>query len=186
MARGNRLGHEARLDDHLGVRDERRRLGVSLRTEAEHGRRPSEPFGEIGKRRDADPAAHEQRPFHVEAKSVSERPEHVEALAADDAGQRLRPRSDRVDEEAELGAGREREAHRPGQQAPGRGEHEELTRDAGLEASPLDAEEPVGADVLDPDDVKQFSSQLAPEATGHPRFVPGRWPRRQRTHLRGS
>jgi len=157
VALRHRLRHEAGFDDHLGIRDERRRLGVGLRTEAEHGRRAPEPFGEIGKRRDADPATHEQRPLNVEPKSVSEGPEHVEALAPNDAGERLRPRSDRVDEKAELGAGRKREAHRPRQEAPGRREHEELARDTGLEPSSPEAEEPVRTDVLDPDDVKQFS-----------------------------
>jgi hypothetical protein len=84
----------------------------------------------------------------------------------------------RVDEEAELGPRREAEAHRPRQKAARRREHEELTRNPGFEPAALEAEKPVRADLLDSDDVKQFSSQLAPEVRRRLRFARARSLRR--------
>ena len=138
----------AALDDDLGVRDEHRRLGVPLGAEAEHRRGRAEALREVGQRRDPDPAADEERPLDVQAKAVPERPEDVDRLSRLERRERPRPRPDRIDEEGELRGRGEAEAHRPRQQPAGRLEHEELTRDSGVERPALDLQQAVRADRL--------------------------------------
>jgi hypothetical protein len=58
------------------------------RPEAEHRRRPAEPFREIGKRRDADAPSDEEWALDVEAIPVPERPEHVDRLPTDESRDR--------------------------------------------------------------------------------------------------
>ena len=90
------------------------------RPEAEHRRRPAEPFGEIGKRRDADAPADEEWALDVEAIPVPERSEHVDPLPTDEFDEGARSVADRVDKKGELPASRETEAHRAGKEPPGR------------------------------------------------------------------
>ena len=141
------LGDEHRLDDDLGVRDERRRLGVHVAAEAEHRRRAAERLREVRQRRDADAAADEQRPRRRRGGSRC-RAGRRRAISSPrlERAERPRARADRVDQERELAGRREAEAHRPRQQAAGRLEHEELARHARVEPAALDAQQRVRAD----------------------------------------
>ena len=81
-ARLDPLGDEDGINHHLGAGQKRGRLGVLRVSETEDDRRrSSELLGEIRQRRDADPAADEQRPLDAEPITVPERPEHAGAAA---------------------------------------------------------------------------------------------------------
>ena len=97
-----RLGDERRVEHDLGVRDERRRLGMVCRPEAEQRGRPAECLGEIREGSDADAAADEERPPHREVEAVAERPGHPDRVRAGERGDRACPAPDRIDEEREL------------------------------------------------------------------------------------
>ena len=105
------------------------------RAETEQGRRLPEPLGQVRQRRDADPAADEQRALDVEVEAVAERAEDADLVAAREPGERGRPRADGLEQEGELSWRCEAERHRPRQQPARRLEHEELTREARLERS---------------------------------------------------
>ena len=139
MAGRHHLGHVRRLDHDLGVRHELARLGVPRAAEAEHRRRIPKPLGEVRQRGDPDPAADEQRPLDVEPEAVAEWAEDRDPVSGLERAERARAGPDRVDQEAELVAGREREAHRPRQQPARRSEHEELSRAAGLDLAAFDS-----------------------------------------------
>ena len=100
-------------------------------------------LGQEWKRRDADAAAHEQRPFDVEPVPVPERPEDRDGIAGFAGTEGLRTRPDGIDQKGELARRRETDAHRPRQQPAGRLEHEELARNPRLEPAARDAEERV-------------------------------------------
>src|SRR5215212_7770950 len=151
------LRHVARLEDDLSIGHERGRLGVPGAAEAEYGGRAPEPLREIGKRCDADPAADEQRPLHLEPEAVAERAENAEPVAGLERAERARSGADRVDQEGELAGRREADAHRPRQQPARRLEHEELSGHAGIEAGALDAQERVRADLLGAGDARPFA-----------------------------
>ena len=74
--------------DDLGVRHERGRLRVMRRPEAEQRRRPAEPLGEVGQRRDADPAADEERPGDGEVEAVAEGAGHPDRVTRPSAQSR--------------------------------------------------------------------------------------------------
>src|SRR6266545_1621942 len=148
------------------------------RPEAEHRRRPAEPFGEIGKRRDADAPSDEEWALDFEAIPVPERPEHVDRLPTDELHEGARSGADRVDEKGELPASREAEAHRPGKEPPGR---------AGFQTAPPEANEAVGPDPVDSRDGEGFPTQSsAPGGKGRPPAVPARSPRPLRTRRQAS
>ena len=86
-------GDQDRVDDHLGVRDERSSLRMPFRAEAQDRRRPVELRRQVRQRRDPDPAPDEQRPLDVEAEAVPERAEDVERVAGSEGAQRLRSRA---------------------------------------------------------------------------------------------
>src|SRR5438067_8747424 len=148
VARGNRRRDVGRLDHDLRVRNEARGLGVPLAPEAEDRGRAAERLGEIRQRRDADPAADEQRSLDVEAIAVAERAEDRELVAGLLGAERPRAGADGVDQESELARGRQAEAHRSRQRPTRRLEHEELTGNAGIEAASRHVEERVGPDLL--------------------------------------
>ena len=123
--------------DHLGVRHQRGRLRVPLRAEAEDRGRRAEPRGEVGQRRDPDAAADEKRPLDVEPEAVPERPEDVDRVAGLQRSESASvPGPTGSTRNASSPAGREAEAHRPGQQPAGRLEHEELSGDPRVEPVP--------------------------------------------------
>ena len=68
---------------------------MGLAAEAEDGRRGAEHLGEVGKRRDADAAADEQRPVDVEIEAVAERAEDGELVAWLERAERARAGPDR-------------------------------------------------------------------------------------------
>ena len=140
------IGHEPRLDRHVGLREQRGRSRVLVAPEAEQRRRMAQRLGEIGQRRDPDSAADEQRALDREIEAVAERAEHVDRVARGERAERACPGADRVDEERELPFRREAEAHRAREHAPRGLEHEELPGSPGLETAPLDAEERVRPD----------------------------------------
>src|SRR5579862_3391283 len=120
-------------------RENRRGFGIGGRAEArDDARRAAELVREIRQRRDADPAADEQRPLDVEPVPVAERPEDRDLVAGRQRRDRLRPRPDRIDEESELAGRRDAERERTREEPPGCLEHEELPRHAGLEHAALD------------------------------------------------
>jgi hypothetical protein len=80
--------------------------------EPEQRRRSVERLREVGERRDADTAAHEQRSRDVEPETVSERAEDGELVARVQLAQFSRPGADRVDQERQLTLRREAERHR--------------------------------------------------------------------------
>src|SRR5205823_4345729 len=155
VVRRHQLGDEPWLDTDLRVRKEGGRFGMPVAAEAEDGRRVSEPLHEVREGRDADAAADEQRPRDVEAEAVAERPEDRERAGA---------RTDDVDQECELVRGRKTEGHRPREEPARRLEHEELSRNAWIEAAAVDAQQPVRTDLLAGDDVTPLAS--------HARSVP--------------
>src|SRR5439155_5945179 len=160
----DQLRHEGRLDAGLGVRYELSSLGVAIRAETEYGGRPLKRFRQVGQRSDPDSPTYEQRPLQVEIETVPERTEHVDGLAARELAEHRSPGPDRIDEESELAAGREAEAHRARQHATGCLEHEELSGHAGVHAAARDTQQRVRADLLVRDDAKPLAS--------HARFVP--------------
>src|SRR5205807_9101979 len=127
---------------------ERRRLGVPFAAETEKRGRRVEPFGQVREGRDADSAADEERPLHVEAVTVAERAEDGDLVAGRRGAERSCPWPNRVDQKRELAVRRRAQAHRPRQRTAGRLEHEELTRNAGLQAAPFYPEQRVRADRL--------------------------------------
>src|SRR5262249_29924871 len=84
----------------------------------------------------------------VEPIAVPERPERADLVAGAEPAERLRPGTDRVDEEGKLAGRREAERERPRQQASGSLEHEELPRHTGLEVAALEPKEGVRPDLL--------------------------------------
>jgi hypothetical protein len=72
------------------------------------------------------------------------------------------PWADRVDQKRELSRRRLTEAHRTGKNPPGRLEHEELTRDPGLEAATLEAQERVRAHRLDAENLESLPAGRPP------------------------
>ena len=139
MAVRQQLRDERRLDDDLGVRDELCRLGVVVAAEAEDRRWAAEPLREVRERGDADAAADEERLVDVEPVAVAERAEHVDLLARLRVRQGPRSGADGLEQEAQLSRRRLAEAHRPGKRPTRCLEHEELARDARVEAAPLDS-----------------------------------------------
>ena len=127
---------------------QRGRLRVPLGAEAEDRRRTTESLGQVRQRRDPDAAADEQRPVDVEVEAVAERAEHVQRVAGLELAERARAGTDRVDQERKLAGSGEADAHRPRQHPARRLEHEELTRDPGVEPAPIDPQERVRADAL--------------------------------------
>ena len=81
-----------------------------------------------------------------------------------DGAESARPRADRVDQEGELAGRCEAERHGSRQHAPGRLEHEELPGTAGVDAAPLEAEQPVGPDGLDARDREALAVEAADQA----------------------
>ncbi len=109
-ARLDQLGDEHGIDHDVGAGHQVGRRRVFGAAEAENDRRrATELLGEVRQRRDADPAADEQRPLDVEPVAVAERAEHADLVAGPKPAQRLSPRPDRVDEEGELAGRREAE-----------------------------------------------------------------------------
>ena len=106
MSFRDQLRDEPRLDAHLSVRDEPRGLRVPVAAEAEHRRRMAQLLRQVRERRDADPAAHEERALDVHPEAVAERPEDRQRVAALERRERARARADRVDQEPELVRGR--------------------------------------------------------------------------------
>ena len=128
--------------------------------EAEHGRRGAERLRQIRERCDADAAADEQRPLDAEVEAVAERP-RTELVAGLELAERARAGADRVDQEGELAGRRQAEAHRPRQHAAGRLEHEELPGRAAGSSSPLDAQQRVEPDRLEPVTLSRRSCRMA-------------------------
>jgi hypothetical protein len=155
---GERLGDEDRLDDDFGVGHECRRLGVPVTAEAEERGRGAELLREVWEGRDADAAADEQRALDLEAVAIPEGPVDVELIACFRRRQRPRSRSDCFEQERQLTRRCLAEAHRAGKRTPRRLEHEELARDARIQAASLDPHERVGADRLVRNDSKPFAS----------------------------
>ena len=134
------------LEHDRRVRDERRRLGVRRRAEAEQRRRLAEPLGEVRQRRDPDPAADEQRALDVEVEAVAERAR----------GRRSRRRVASAQSASCPGrSGSTRNASSPGgarqsesgaAAAARRLEHEELAGDARLEPAALEPQQRVRPD----------------------------------------
>ena len=108
----------------------------------------AERVGEVRERRDADPAAHQQRPLDVEPVAVAQRAEDRQPFTGLQRAERPRPGADRIDQKGELARRCEAEAHRPRQRSPGRLEHEELARDSRLETVAGYAQQRVGPDLL--------------------------------------
>src|SRR5262249_4207936 len=132
--------------------------------EAEDRRWAAEQVREERERRNADPAADEQRPVDVEPVPVAERAEDRKPFARLYGTESPRARADRVDQERHLAGGPETEAHRARQRPARRFEHEELARDARLEPAPLHAQQRVRPYLLGARD---------PSSLGPHRFAPG-------------
>ena len=130
------------------IGEQRCGLGMPLAAEAEDRRRAAELLGQVRKRCDPDPAADEQRPRDVEVEAVAERAEHVELVPGLERAERARAGPDRIDQEGQLAGLREADAHRPRQHAARRLEHEELARDACVEAALLEPKQCVRPDLL--------------------------------------
>src|SRR5207245_9279935 len=85
-----------------------------------------------------------------------------------EVGERLCPRTDRVEEERELAARCETERHRARQHPPRCLQHEELSGDPWIEGSPRHPNERIRADRLDGDDATTLAPpprhRSAPEA----------------------
>src|SRR5204863_3467007 len=121
-------------------------LRVVVAAKAEHRGGTVERFREVRQRRDTDAPADEQRLAHVEAEAVAEWAENRNFVAGLELRERARAGTDRVDQERELAARRETEAHRTRQDAAGCLEHEELSRTTSIEGAARDAQQLVRAD----------------------------------------
>ena len=159
VSRRDQLGHEHRVDRHLGAGQQHGGFGVALAAEAEHDGREAQRLREIRKRRHPDPPADEERPLHVEPVAVAERAEDVDPVAGFEHAERLRARADRIDEERELAGRREAERECPRQEPAGRLEHEELARHSGVDPAPLEPQQRVRPDRLDRANATPFASQ---------------------------
>ena len=153
---GDELGDEPRLDDHLSAREQASRLRVPIAAKPEDRRRSAEHVREVGHRRDADAARHEQRPLDGEIESVPERAENVDRLPPLERTECACARADRIEEECELAVRRLTQAHRARQNPPGSLQHEELTGDPGVERAAIEPDEHVRTDRLRPDDGQQL------------------------------
>ena len=131
---------------------------MPVAAEAEERGRGAELLREVWERRDADPAADEKRALDLEPVAVPERPVDVELIARLHRSQRARSRSNCFEQERQLTGRRLAEAHRSRKRAPWGLEHEELARDAGIQAASLDLHERVRANRLVGDDSKPFAS----------------------------
>ncbi len=140
------------------MRHERRCLRVVRRPEPEQRRRAAEALGEVRERRNADPAAYEERSGDAEVEAVAERACDVDRITRLERGDRGRPGADGLEEEPELVGQRQTEAERARKHATGRLEHEELPRRSRLEVAAREPDERVRADPLLADDAEQLAA----------------------------
>src|SRR4029077_16119624 len=107
-------------------------------------------------------------------------PEHRDPLARPERAERACAGADRVGRERKLALGGGAERHRPRQQTPGRLEHEELSRRAGLDPTPLEPKQRVRAYGLGADDPEPLTPQCRFSRGGRALSPPGRWRSRGR------
>ena len=128
------LGDEGRLEHDLGVRHERRRLGVMRRCESRGSQADAPSTCErYGSGATPMPPPTSSGRSTSRSKPLPSGPSTCSSSPGPSAQSARVPGPDRVDQERELARRREAERHRARQHAARRLEHEELPRHAGLD-----------------------------------------------------